>query len=350
MNLKNQKANGIQYFLDEFLPFDTTESYSYCDENSIFAVSKNDIKKTSDNSDFFSVIPVMELLKKKLNIVDDGLYFIFWTEYIYCIYINSGKIFYYLDEYAENAEIFISGCIGDIKKIFNFTNPSKLFFDIEKNNFDKSKIFDFDVKQYSIDICKEIIKFKPEIILKNKATKKTFPDAVKIVKSVAASILILTIINFILLFLLKEKNIEISKFNEAVKKYNQLSSQGSAIENQINQLHLDFLNNKSFALFFNSVFDNSDKISIHDLKTSVSNNALNNAAYNELKIDMTSPSENDIVKLIFFIECSGSNENQISQFIAKLKQNLKCRNLSYEINRFETKYIGKINGEFVNVR
>ncbi|MBP7654642.1 hypothetical protein KA977_14565, partial [Candidatus Dependentiae bacterium] len=302
LNLKNQKGNGIQCFPDDFFPFDINESYSYSDENSIFAVSKNDIKKTSDNSEFFSVIPVIELLKRKLNIVDDGLYFIFWAEYIYCIYINSGKILYYLDEYAENAEIFISGCIGDIKKIFNFTNPSKLFFDIEKSNFDKSKQkFDYDVKQYTIDIYNEIIKFKPEIILKNRAAKKKFPDTVKIAKYITSAVLVLTIINFILLFLLKEKNIEISKFNEAVKKYNQLSSESSAIENQINQLYLDFSNNKSFALFFNSVFDNSDKLSIHDLKTSVSNNSLNNEAYNELKNDMTSSSVNNIVKLNFFV-------------------------------------------------
>ncbi len=110
--------------------------------------------------------------------------------------------------------------------------------------------------------------------------------------------------------------------------------------------------NQFCSLFLNKIFavSVSDKLLIQNFRivNSSDNSAIiNKAAYAELKNESAASGNSGSSKLNFFIECSSITENNISRFVTKIKQELKCENVSYEISNTEKNYIGRITGDFI---
>jgi len=177
-------------------------------------------------------------------------------------------------------------------------------------------------------------------------------DSVAVLKIIAIIIFLLTACNFALYFLLQNKNAEITKYNEQITKYNQQLKEGNILETQINTLKNELCSNQSCNLFLKRIFtiSVSDKILIQNFRiinSSGNSSIINKTGYAELKNESAAAGNSGSAELNFFIECSSINENNISRFVTKIKQELKCENISYEISNTDKNYIGRITGDFI---
>ena len=258
------------------------------------------------------------------------------------MYIEGNIIKYYLDGNLADSIEFINGCAADIEKIFEYKKQATIYFDNDISSLNKKTKINYLEIKYAFDIKNISANQEFDYIIKCNASKKNIEQ--NIFKAAIIIIFFATIANLILYLKISKRNIDTQKYNDLISSYNQTVKE---FENQQNQWFVkksELNTNKNFHLFSKKLFwySNNEKVKISNLRLTNSND--NNAAFNDLKKDLTNSNSSFKTNLSFFIECNSANEKSILAFIDKIKKELNFENIDYEIYNSEKYFICKISG------